>query len=126
VVGRGRHTGGQDQYAGHLHHGQQPVGDVVGVVRRGEPGEVHPGPPDREEDLQEWDEPGRAVAIGDVVCELGGDGCDRDHEGEVEQQLELACGAVGLVDRTCGHPDPDPGTCWRQVLAPVAPWSPSC
>ena len=38
-----------DEDAGHLDEGQQPVDDVVGVVGGGEPGEVHPGPPDREE-----------------------------------------------------------------------------
>ena len=40
--------------------------------------------------------PSRRVALGDPVRELVGDGRDGDHEGEVEQQLELArdCGAA--------------------------------
>jgi hypothetical protein len=106
--GRGRDAGGQHQDAGHLRHGQQPVGDVVGVVGRGEPGEVHPRPPDREEDLEERHQPGHGVAVGDVVGQLRGDGRDRDHEGQIEQQFQLARGAVRFVDRTRPHPDPEP------------------
>ncbi len=109
VVGRSRYAGRQHQDAGHLHHREQPVGDVVGVVGRGEPGEVHPGPPDREEHLQERQDPVERVRLGDPVRELGRHGRDRDHEGQVEQQFELAGDAVRLVDRARGHPHPDPG-----------------
>ena len=47
-----RHPGRDDEDAGDLDERQQPVLDVVGVVGGGEPGEVHPRPPDREEDDQ--------------------------------------------------------------------------
>ena len=43
------HAGREDQHAGDLHEHEQPVHDVVVVVRRREPGEVHPRPPDGEE-----------------------------------------------------------------------------
>jgi len=36
-------AGGQDQDAGHLDEDGDPVGDVIVVVGRGEPGEIHPG-----------------------------------------------------------------------------------
>jgi len=39
----------EDQRAGHLQEDEEPVDDVVVVVRRCEPGEVHPGPPNAEE-----------------------------------------------------------------------------
>ena len=51
AVGKGRRdAGGQDQHPDDLHEGEEPVGHVVDVVGRGEPGEVDPGPPDGEED----------------------------------------------------------------------------
>ena len=52
VLEDARHAGGDDEDAGDLDERQQPVLDVVGVVGGGEPGEVHPRPPDREEDDQ--------------------------------------------------------------------------
>ena len=48
---------GQDQRAGDLHEHREPVRHVVAVVGRGEPGEVHPRPPDGEEHHQVADEP---------------------------------------------------------------------
>ena len=68
---------------------QKPIDDVVGVVRRGEPGEVHPRPPDQEEDLEKRRQRMQSVAVRDPVRELGGDPRDRNDEREVEQQLEL-------------------------------------
>ena len=59
----GRHARGQDQHAGHLQQGQQPVADVVGVEGRGEPGEVEPGPVDGEEQHQ---------VAADAVADLAG------------------------------------------------------
>ena len=49
VLDGGGHGGGVDEGAGDLDERQQAVRDVVGVVRRGEPREVHPRPPDAEE-----------------------------------------------------------------------------
>ena len=62
-------AGGEDQHAGDLHERGQPVRDVVGVVRRGEPGEVHPRPPDGEEHRQVRDEPVQHVTLGDRVVQ---------------------------------------------------------
>ena len=44
--------------------------DVVGVVGGGEPGEVHPGPPDGEEHHAGSRPSGRDVALGDAVVQL--------------------------------------------------------
>ena len=52
VVEQPRDPGGHHQRPGDLHQDRQPVGHVVVVVGRGEPGEVHPGPPDGEEHHQ--------------------------------------------------------------------------
>ncbi|GAA2904360.1 hypothetical protein GCM10010517_70420 [Streptosporangium fragile] len=72
--------------------------------------------------LEERDQPGQGVTVGDGVGELGGDGRDRDHEGEVEQKFERARDAVRLVGGTSAHPDSDPalGAGGWQGLAPVA------
>ena len=53
---RRRNPGGQDQHTDDLHEGEKPVSRVIGVVGRGEPGEVHPGPPDGEEHRDVADE----------------------------------------------------------------------
>ena len=49
VVVGARDPGGEDEHARDLHERRQPVGHVVAVVRRREPREVHPRPPDGEE-----------------------------------------------------------------------------
>jgi hypothetical protein len=103
-----RYAGRQHQRTGHLHHRGQPVDDVVGVVRRGEPGEVHPGPPDREEHLQEGHDRVVGVPFLDAVRELRDPRRDRDHEGQVEEQFERARHPVRLVDRPGPHPHPEP------------------
>ena len=47
----------QDDDADHLHHRGEPVDPVVGVVRRGEPGEVDPRPRHRERREREAEDP---------------------------------------------------------------------
>ncbi len=85
IVEGGRHAGGKQKDTGHLHHGEQPVRDIVGVVRRREPGEVHPRPPDSEEDLKERQRNLPGVPLGDAMGELAGDAGNSDDEGEVEE-----------------------------------------
>ena len=58
-----RHARRQNQRAGNLHEHGEAVRHIVAVVRRGEPGEVHPGPPDGEEDHQIADEALRARGL---------------------------------------------------------------
>jgi hypothetical protein len=47
------------------------------------------------------------VAIREGVREAAGEGRDRDHEREVEQQLELTHDPMRLVGRPGGHPVAD-------------------
>ena len=90
-------AGRQHQHARDLHQHQQAVGHVVGVVGGGEPGEVHPRPPDREEHDREAEDGRPRMALHDAVVQPVGRLRDRDHEAEVEQQLERSGDPVRLV-----------------------------
>ncbi len=92
---RRRNPGGQDQHADDLHEGQQPVGHVVRVIGRGEPGEVHPGPPDGEEHRDVADDARTEVIAGKAVVQLPGGLRDSHHEAEIEEQLEGSRGPCG-------------------------------
>ena len=106
----GGHAGGEDEHPGDLHEGEEPVGHVVDVVGRCEPGEVHPGPPDGEEDRQVPDHAGTDAAVGHPVVELCRGLGDGHHEAQVEQQLERRRRPVGLVGGPGGHrPEPADG-----------------
>jgi hypothetical protein len=104
AVERTRHACREHEHPAHLHDGQDAVEGVIGVVRRCEPGEVHPGPPDGEEHHEE-----RAdrleVPLGDGVRELEDESRDRDDEDQVEQQLERGRRPVVLVLIAAAHPD---------------------
>ena len=93
------HARREDQRAGNLHEHREPIRHVVAVVRRGEPGEVHPRPPDGEEDHQVADEAFERVGLGDGVMQPARRLRDGDDEDEVEEQLERRRGAVWLVRR---------------------------
>ena len=88
VLEGARHAGGEDQHADHLHEHEQPVDDVVVVVRRREPREVHPRPPDGEEHEHVADDRVSSVAVADVVVEQRRRPRDGDDEAEVVEQLE--------------------------------------
>ena len=107
------HAGGQDQRPGDLHQGGEPVGDVVGVVGRGEPGEVHPRPPDGEEHRGVAEDAVADVAGGHQVVEPGPGLGDRDHEAQVEEQLQRGGAPVPLAGRP-GHHRPVPGPARRR------------
>ena len=66
--------------------------------------------------------PRPGVPAGDAVRELGGQRGNRDHEGEVEQQLEFAGGAMRFVDRARAHPDPN-ASVRKARFTPVAAWA---
>lgn len=89
LVGKDRSDArGQDEHPAHLHDRHHPVEPVVGVERGREPREVHPRPPDREEDHEVLAKTVAEVAGSDRVMEIGrGDG-HRDDEHEVEEELE--------------------------------------
>ncbi len=92
-----RDAGGEHQRAEDLQERQQSVQGVVGVVRRVEPGEVEPGPPDREERHREVDEPVRRMPLDDLVVQRQPGLGDRDDVTEVGEQLERRGGAVALL-----------------------------
>ena len=97
------HTRRQDQRAGDLHEHREPVGHIVAVVGRGEPGEVHPRPPDGEEDHQVAEEALECVRLRDGVVQPARRLGDGDNEDEVEEELERRRGAVWLVRRARPH-----------------------
>jgi hypothetical protein len=103
VVEAGRNSGGEDQDADHLHHRRDPVDGVVAVVGRGEPGEVHPRPPDGEEDHGEADDRGERMAASQAVVELDAGLSDRHHEAQIEEELERRRDPVMLVRIARGH-----------------------
>ena len=70
----------QDQRPRHLHEDDEAVRNVVVVVGGGEPGEVHPRPPDGEEDHQVAEDRFRDMVLGQPVMELRGGIGDRHHE----------------------------------------------
>ncbi len=93
----------EDDHADHLHHRREPERPVVGVVRRGEPGEVDPRPADREDSQDESRQTSGVVAFGQQVRELFAGDSERHHEGEVIEQLEGRRRPVLLIRITAGH-----------------------
>jgi len=78
----------QDERPGDLDQGQQAIQVVVVVVHGGEPGEVHPGPPDREEHPEVVAEGVGEVTLAQVVVQMGGGLGDGRDETEVEEQFQ--------------------------------------
>ena len=74
--------------ADHLHHRQQAVDPVVGVVGRGEPRVLDPCPDDGEHGEAEPDRAGPPVPLGEVVGRLVPRGAEGDDERQVVEQLE--------------------------------------
>ena len=106
VLDRGEHArqaDGQDQHTDHLHHGDEPENPVVGIIGRGEPGEIDPGPADGEACKAEADQRGGVVALRQRMGDLGGREAKANDERQVEQQLEWRCDAVSLVGITSAH-----------------------
>jgi len=97
------HACGQDQHADHLHHRPQPVGGVVRVVGAGEPGEVHPGPPDGGEAGEVGEHPGPQMVLADGMVKLRSGRRDGDDKGQVKQQLERRGHTMRLVNVAAGH-----------------------
>ena len=98
-----RDARGDDEDAGDLDEGQEPIGDVIGVVRAREPGEVHPCPPDGEEDHQERDDAFQEVAVGELVVERHPGLSHGDDEAQVDEQLERGRRAVRLIRVATAH-----------------------
>ncbi len=125
VLERLGHSGGQHQGARHLKQRQQPVGHVVGVVGGGEPGEVHPRPPDREEHGSVPGEPGLQMPFRPGVVEFGRGLGDRHHEGQVEQQLQGGGRTVLLAGIPAAHHPPQGSRPLPEVPACTHPASPA-
>ena len=103
VVERTRNAGGDDEDAGDLDEHLQSIRNVVVVVGGGEPREVHPGPPDREEDERVGENALADLTFREVVVETRRRRRDRDDEAEVEQELERRGDAVRLARIASGH-----------------------
>ncbi len=97
IVERSRNPRRQDQHPGHQDEHGQPVGDIVVVVGGGEPGEVHPGPPDGEEHQRERQERIAGVTVHQPVVEAVARLGDCHDEGQVEEQLQRGGRPVFLV-----------------------------
>jgi hypothetical protein len=100
-----RQAEGEHQHAGHLDQREHPEDPVVGVERRGEPRPEDPRPGHREHREAESEEPGADVVSGEQVRELVGGDAERDHERQVEEQLQRGRGAVLLVGVAPAHPE---------------------
>ena len=79
------------------------VGNVVGVVRRREPREVHPRPPHGEEDGDVGEQGVTELAAGEAVVQRVGRLGDGDDEAQVEEQLQRRRRPEGLVRVPTGH-----------------------
>lgn len=97
------HPGREHQHPGDLHQRRHPVQHVVVVVRRGEPGEVHPRPPDGEEDHGVVEQPRPDPLVGERADQLHPGLPDRDHEAEVEEELQGRRDPVLLVAPASDH-----------------------
>ena len=106
VVDRVEHVGDaerQHEHPEHLDQRQQPEDPVVRVVGGREPGEVDPGPADGERDEREAEHARADVVLRQVVRQLVGRDPERDHEGQVEEQLQRRGRTVVLVRVAPGH-----------------------
>jgi hypothetical protein len=65
-----------------------PVEPVVGGEGGGEPGEVHPGPPDGEEHHAVGDHAVGDVGLGEGLVEFGRGDTDGHEEDQVEEQFQ--------------------------------------
>ena len=94
---------GHDQRPGNLHEHGKAIEHVVAVVRRREPGEIHPRPPDREEHHQVADEAFERVGRRDRVMQAARRLGDCDDEHQVEQQLQGRGRTMTLVRGARSH-----------------------
>jgi len=92
------HACGQHQRAGHDDKDAKAVHDVIGVICRGEPGEVHPGKPDRQENQRIAQQRGKANAFNDRVVKSFGRQGNGHNDDEVKEQLER-CRPAGQLCR---------------------------
>jgi hypothetical protein len=109
VLDVARDGGGVDEHAGDLQQRQQAVRHVVGVVGRGEPGEVHPRPPHPEEGHQEPHDPVADVPGDELVVQPTRRLGDGDDEAQVDEQLQRRGPPVFLVGIADDGPDADSG-----------------
>ncbi len=100
---RGPDPGRQHQHAGHLQERQYPVQPVVGFEGGCEPREVHPRPPDGEEHERIRDQAVDDVVLGQRVVKLDSRDTHRDHEHQIEEELERAGGPSRFIGIAWSH-----------------------
>jgi hypothetical protein len=98
-------AGGQDEDAAHLDEGEDPVEPIVGREGGGEPGEVHPGPPDAEEHHGVGDEAVEDMGLGQGVVQVDGRDAHGNDEDQVKEELERCRGPARLVRVARPHRD---------------------
>jgi hypothetical protein len=106
VLNRGeqaRQAEGKDQRADHLHHRDEPEDPVIGIIGRGEPGEIDPGPADGKARKAKADHGSGVMALRQRMGELGSREPEADDERQVKQQFERCRNAVDLVGIAPAH-----------------------
>jgi len=88
---------GKDERARDRHEDEDAVDNIVGVVGRHEPGEVHPGPPDAEEHQPVADERAGHASVRQSKVQPIGRERDRDDEHKVEEELQRRRSPVPLA-----------------------------
>ena len=91
------------QHADHLHHGHDPEQPVVGVVGRGEPREIDPGPADRKARKAKADEAREKVAVCQPRGGLGGGEAEAGCKRQIEQEFKWRGDAVRLMRIASTH-----------------------
>ncbi len=108
------YAGGENERPRDLDQHHQPVGDVVRVVGRGEPREVHPRPPDGEEHQSEAQQAGDVLPVDHRCAQARGRLRHRYDDAQVEEEFQRGGGPVRFAGVTTRHaapgsPPPSPG-----------------
>ena len=110
-----------DQHRPHRGEHHQPDAALVDVSRARQPGVDAPRPPERREN----EHPAEDASPRRVVREQSRDLRDREHEGQVEEELErrdlMLAVELGVGRLHPGHPSPARPTCRRSLRSPVGP-----
>ena len=94
---------GDDGDADHLDQHGQPEEPVIGVERRGEPGEIDPRPGRGERAQQVSDDRGLEVALGERMSHLDTRHAEPDHEHQVVEEFQARRDAPVLVRIAARH-----------------------
>ena len=113
VSERAGHRQGDAEHRPHGGEHDQPDAALIDVQRAGQPGIAAPRPPDR----RQHEHPPKHSAPRRVIGEQARDLRDREHEDQVEEQLErgdlMLAVKLGVGRLHPGHPSPARPTCRR-------------